>query len=70
MQDNSGLTQLQKFEVGDIVFDVVRSHELMIITKRQGQIYYCRPTKNSKYPEIAFMERDLKRQIVAIMSDK
>ena len=48
-----------KLEVGDTVYETTRPQQLMVITRRNGFIYYCSLLEDKKH-EIAFMERDLK----------
>lgn len=52
-----------KFNEGDIVFEITRPHHLMLITKRDGMLYYCQTVANRSDPLAAFMERDLKVSI-------
>lgn len=53
--------QIERYEEGDIVYDIFRPQQLMIITKCKGVIYYCRLLENKNDHPLAFMHRDLRK---------
>lgn len=53
--------QQNKFNKGDLVYEISSPQHLMMITQCRGIIYYCKMLKNLKSTEAAYMERDLKR---------
>jgi hypothetical protein len=50
-----------KYAEGDIVYEIVRPQQLMVITKRNGIIYYCDLIETKNHCSLAFVERDLRR---------
>jgi hypothetical protein len=54
------LLELHKFEIGDLVYEITRPHQVMIITKRNGLVYICKPS-NERENALAFIERDLRK---------
>ncbi len=59
------LNHQNKYNEGDSVYEITRPQELMLITRRNGIIYYCRSVNSENGRETAFMERDL-REYTAI----
>ncbi|HBH24250.1 MAG TPA: hypothetical protein DDY13_12605 [Cytophagales bacterium] len=49
-----------KFEVGDVVYEICRPHPLMIIARISGFLCYCYILENKNHV-MAYMERDLKK---------
>ena len=64
------MEQHHKYEEGDIVYDIVRPHQLMIIIRRFGIIYYCRPLEKENGNEFTYVERDLKRKHTTQVSNE
>lgn len=52
--------QEHKFEEGDVVYEVTRPRQLMLITKRNRIVYHCQPL-NENGDNLIYMERDLRR---------
>ncbi|MTI41195.1 hypothetical protein [Fulvivirga lutimaris] len=50
----------KKFEEGDIVYEVTSPQQLMLITRQQGSLYYCKRIEHKNDRLTAFMGRDLK----------
>lgn len=57
------LNNQNKYNEGDSVYEITRPKESMLITRRNGIIYYCRSVYGEKGRETAFMERDLRKYI-------
>ena len=55
-----------KYNEGDNVYEITRPQELLLITRRNGIIYYCRPVNSEKGREVAFMERDLRESTTLV----
>jgi hypothetical protein len=49
-----------KFNEGDIVYEITRPQQLMLVTRRNGIIYYCRSVSRKNDIELGIMERDLR----------
>lgn len=49
-----------KFDNGDIVYEITSPQQLMLITRQHGALYYCKPIDYRNDKLTAFMERDLK----------
>jgi uncharacterized protein YodC (DUF2158 family) len=53
----------QKFSVGEVVHEISRPGQKLIIIKASGKLYYCKLQENMSRPEIVFAERDLKGEV-------
>lgn len=49
-----------KFKVGDVVYEITRPKQLLLVNKRNGIIYSCKPF-NERGEELIYMERDLRK---------
>lgn len=49
-----------KFNEGDIVYEVSSPHQLMIVTKQQGAQCFCKRIEHKNDRLTVYMERDLK----------
>ncbi len=56
------LLQIYKFKEGDVVYDITRPQQLMLVTKRNGIIYYCKPYKETGNA-LVYKERDLRGEL-------
>ncbi len=50
-----------KFRIGEIVYDMTRPSQKLIISKIQGNLCHCKTPENMERPAIAYSERDLRK---------
>ena len=53
-----------RFKAGEIVVERSRPSNRLIITRFEGGLYYCKPPEPGRHKELAYLERDLKPELV------
>lgn len=52
------------YTLGEVVYERVRPNQKLVITRQNGQLYFCVPQENKKRKELVFHARDLRGNVI------